>query len=140
MENIKRYNFVFLIWALFDFLHIAIYSINSYRLGNVPYITDIISTMENIHSHGGAVTGGVFILSWILQLSIIVSLAMLLMMRGKVKILCYFQTPFRLLFLVPSVSIIVPFLSLFEEISTIIVITTIIFSEALKVYSLRKWT
>jgi len=140
MENIKRYNFVFLIWALFDFLHIAIYSINSYRLGNVPYITDIISTIENIHSHGGAVTGGVFILSWILQLSIIVSLAMLLMMRGKVKILCYFQTPFRLLFLVPSVSIIVPFLSLFEEISTIIVITTIIFSEALKVYSLRKWT
>jgi|SRR5690554_529905 len=140
MKNIKRCNFVFLIWALFDFLHIAIYSINSYRLGNAPYITDIISTIENIHSHGGAVTGGVFILSWILQLSIIVSLAMFLMMKSKVKILCYFQTPIRLLFLVPSISIIIPFLNLFGEINTIVVITMVIISEALKVYSLKKWT
>jgi len=140
MENIKRYNFVFLIWALFDFLHIAFYSVYSYRLGKIPYVTDLMSTAKIVVSHGGIVAGGMAILSTLLQLSFFASFVMFFLMKRKVKTLCYFQTPLRLLFFVPSVSIIIPFLSLFGEINTIVVITMIIFSEALKVYSLRKWT
>jgi len=140
MKNFNRYKVVFYIWALFDFLHITIYSVNSYRLGKIPYATDFISTVENISSHGGVVAGGMVVFSWLLELSILVSLVMFLLMKNKVKVLCYVQTPFRLIFLVPSLSIMFPLFNLFGGLNTIVVIVMVILSEAAKVYSLKKWT
>ena len=139
MKNFNRHRMVFYIWALFDFLHITIYSVSSYRLGNIPYATDFVSTLENISSHGGVVAGGMVIFSWLLELSILASLIMFLLMKNKVKTLCYVQTPFRLIFLVPSLSIMFPFFNLFGGVSTITLIIMVILSEVLKVYSLKKW-
>ncbi|MBB5322489.1 hypothetical protein [Marinobacter oulmenensis] len=139
MKNFNRHRMVFYIWALFDFLHIAIYSVNSYRLGNFPYATDFISTLENISSHGGVVSGGMVLFSWLLELSILASLIMFLLMKSKVKALCYMQTPFRLIFSVPSLSIMLPFFNLFGGVSAIVLIIMVIMSEVLKVYSLKKW-
>lgn len=139
MKNFYRHRIVFYVWALFDFLHITIYSLNSYRLGNIPYATDFVSTLENISSHGGVVAGGVVLFSWLLELSILASLIMFLLMKSKVKALCYVQTPLRLIFSVPSLSIIFPFFNLFGDVSTIILIIMVISSEVLKIYSLKWW-
>ena len=138
--NVKSNKLVFLVWALFDFLHIAVYSISSLRLGNIPYATDFVSTVGNVSSHGGVVSGGMVVFSWLLELSILVSLVMFLLMKNKVKVLCYVQTPFRLIFLVPSLSIMFSVFNLFGGLNTIVVIVMVILSEAAKVFSLKKWT
>jgi len=139
VKNIKSRKAIYWIWALFDFLHIAIYGIASFRLGNTPYITDFLGAAENIFSHGGAVVAGMVILSWLLELSIFVSLVMFLLMSSKVKILCYIQTPFRLMFMVPSISIMFPILNSFAVLGTALVVILVLVSEGLKVFSLRKW-
>ena len=129
---------IFYIWELFDFLHVATYSINSYRLGNTPYFSDLVLTSDNISSHGGIFTGSIVIFSWLLELSILVSLLMFVLMKSKVKLLCYAQTPFRLIFLIPSIPITLPILRFLGESTTFITIFIVVVSEFIKIYSLRK--
>lgn len=129
---------VFWIWGAFDVLYVALYVVSSAREGKLPYFTDLAATIQNLVSHGGIVTGVMIGFSWLLQLSIVFSAVLFLLNSSKVKLLCYVQTPFRLLFMVPSVPIITYLVG--GIYSTVIFLVLLLVSEALKVYSLRRFT
>ncbi len=66
-------------------------------------------------------------------------MSLFLLMKDKVKLSCYVQTPFRLIFLMPSISVIFPVISSFGILTTTIAIVVVVLSEVAKIYSLRKW-
>lgn len=129
---------IFWIWGAFDVIYIALYVVSSVREGRLPYFTDFAATIQNLVSHGGIITGIMIGLSWLLQLSIIFSAVLLLLNSSKARLFCFIQTPFRLLFMVPSVPIITCVVG--GVYGTIIFLVLLMLSEILKVYSLWRFT
>ena len=129
---------VFWFWGFFDFLYVAWYAANSYKLGNIPYFSDIISMVETIGEHGSLSLAIVMILSLLFQLSIIASAVMLGLCSRSAKILSYAQVPFRLYFIIPSISLILIGVSFLDYYSVALVIGLVVISELLKVISLWK--
>ncbi|WP_313241881.1 hypothetical protein [Stutzerimonas nitrititolerans] len=132
-----RYRMIFLVWGSLDAFYIVWYCINSWLGGRTPYLSDLSSTIALLEYQGGVnlVTA---LLSWMLQLSIILSCFMFLFRARRVKYLAYGQIPFRLFFLIPSVSVLLLAAQLLPGYS-LVLLAMIIASEALKAWSLWKF-
>ncbi|MGD8177461.1 hypothetical protein [Marinimicrobium sp. ARAG 43.8] len=135
--NLNNPRLTFWMWGTLDAIYIALYVVSSVREGKIPYVTDLEMTIHNLVSHGGTATGVMIGLSWLLQLSIIFSAVLLLLSSSKARLLCYIQTPFRILFMVPSVPIITYFVG--EVYGTIIFLMLLLTSEVVKVYSIWRF-
>jgi hypothetical protein len=131
---------VYWFWCLFDVIYVAWYGISSAVRGNIPYLTDAASAIDTATNHGGIIVAGGVLFSFVFQLSIIASSVLLLLQHGKAKMLCYVQIPFRLLYVVPSVSIILIATSYFGEYNISIVLGLVVVSEILKGFTLWKFT
>lgn len=130
---------VFLFWGILDAVYVLWYAFESYQGGKVPYYTDLLSTIDILSVHGGAVATVMTLMSWLLQVSIIASAVMLLTDNIKAKLLCYIQIPFRLISIVPSVSVILIAVSYFDGLSTTVILSLLVISEVLKGYTLWKF-
>lgn len=139
-SDINKSKLVLWLWGAFDALYVALYTISSVRAGRLPYFTDLMSTVDNLVSHGGIIIGVMIGFSWLLQISIIISAILLLLNSRKAKLLCYIQTPFRVVFMVPSVSIITYLLGVFDIDGLVIFAVLLLLSESIKIYSLWRFS
>lgn len=130
---------VFIFWGVLDAVFLIWYAFGSFQSGKIPYYTDLLSTIDILSVHGGSLATVMASMSWLLQASIIVSMVMLLTGNLKVKILCYIQIPFRLIFIVPSVSLILIAASYMDGLGTIFILILLAVSETLKAYTLWKF-
>lgn len=134
-----RRKIIFLFWGVLDAIYVLNYAFESSQSGKVPYYTDLLSTIDVLTVHGGAVATVMTLVSWLFQVSIIISAVMLLKGNVKAKLLCYIQIPFRLISIVPSVSVILIAASYMDGLDTIVILFLLAISEALKGYTLWKF-
>ncbi|MFK3972208.1 hypothetical protein ACI2KS_15925 [Pseudomonas sp. NPDC087358] len=96
---------VFLGWGLFDAMYIARYIFISLSTDRVPYVEDFNGGLELLEAQGEY--SKVFaVMVWGFELSILLSCVLFIARCGAARWVAWFQIPFRLIFLVPSVSII----------------------------------
>lgn len=95
---------IFYFWAVFDLFYIVRFIWLNISKGRVPLIDDILS-FSNIYPQQGAYSLVIFSCSLLLNISIIFSAVMFLKKWKYVNWIVYFQTPFRLFFMIPSISI-----------------------------------
>ena len=126
-----------IMWSSFDFIYIFWYSMTSINDNKIPYWTDFLLTVENILSHDVIAVSSMTALSWILQLSIIASAIFLIVKPNIGKQICIAQTPFRLIFMVPSVSPLLITISFINNYNIALVILLLIISESVKIFTLR---
>ncbi len=137
MKKLLSKKYVYLIWFLFDAIYIFWYISSSISNAKIPYLSDFNLMVENVQNHGGIAVGIIVLLSFLFQLSIVFSCALLLVRNSKVKLVCYIQIPFRLFFIVPSVSIILISVSYLESYNSFLVLLLVFISELIKVLSFK---
>jgi hypothetical protein len=133
----RNSSMIYLAWGALDAFYIAWYCINSWMGERVPYLSDFSSSITLFEQQGGS-NAATALLSWLLQLSIILSCLMFVLRARGVKYLAYVQIPFRLFFLIPSVSILLLVAQLLPGFGLILLVL-IIASEALKAWSLWRF-
>jgi hypothetical protein len=133
----SKQSMVYVVWGALDAFYIAWYCINSWKGGRMPYLSDLTSSLVLLEQQGGANLATV-LGSWLLQLSIIPSCLMFLLRARAAKHLAYMQIPFRLFFLIPSVSVLLLTAQLLPSLGLILLVL-IIASEALKAWSLWRF-
>lgn len=139
LDRVNSKKFIYITWGVLDVIYISWYCIESFRLGKLPYLTDFSSTIDTVLSHGGTLAYLLSSLSWILQVSIIVSAILLILRHPIARILCILQIPLRLLILVPSISVLSIYVTLVDEHSTLIFILLLLLSEGIKFITLWKY-
>lgn len=131
-------NTTLFVWGVFDLLYISWYSIESLVRGNIPYVTDISSIWRLLPDHG--VAAYIFACGqWLLQISLIVSAVLLLKRSTRFMWLYYFQIPLRLVYYIPSISIVLIFIGFFGSLGIFVSLILLTVSEIVKVYTLRKF-
>lgn len=91
-------------WGGLDALYLLWYVTSSVRLGKTPFWDDLTVATEVLKDHGTTAVVMVMI-NWGLQLSIVVSAFLFLFQRKEAKWLALAQIPLRLVFVVPSFSV-----------------------------------
>lgn len=104
MKAFLKRNHVFYFWAIFDLFYIVRFVWLNISQGRIPLVDDILSFGE-IYPQQGAYSLVLFTFSLLFNLSVIFSAVMLLKKWKYVRRIVYIQTPFRLFFMIPSVSI-----------------------------------
>lgn len=140
MKSISKRSFVLYLWAFFDFLYIARFIWLNVSQGRTPLIDDLRYFNEIYYDQGGYALI-VFSFSFFLNISILFSFVLLLIGWKYSHWLDYIQVPFRLLFLVPSLSILPWFFKIMPASFFLVFVSAVIFSEIIKVatfYLLRR--
>jgi hypothetical protein len=90
------------LWGCMDAAQILIYLVSALRQGRIPYLHDIHGSVAVLDSYGW--TALMFLApSWVLQVSLFASCALLLWRSRLGVYLAYVQMPLRLMVLMPSV-------------------------------------
>lgn len=87
-----------------DAIYLVRYWVTSVVEGRVPYLSDIESALWVLRDHS-VLQIYTFGFVMLLQISIIASCFLFLLSSQKVRWLVYLQTPLRLVFFIPSVSL-----------------------------------
>lgn len=133
-HSFKKYTYFF--WGFFDALYIFVYTYKSIEENRVPFFSDA-SNIISIASSYGYPAAIYSTLSFLLHFSIIFSAILLFCNAKSAKYFCYTQIPFRLFFIVPSLSIIIIGIGLFDSYNIYIIYLLVIISEFLKFFSLK---
>ncbi|MBD8162020.1 hypothetical protein [Erwinia persicina] len=104
MKVFLKRNRVLYFWAMFDLFYIVRFGWLNISQGRIPLIDDVLS-FSSIYPQQGAYSLVLFSFSLVLNISIVFSAVMFLKKWKYVSWIVYFQTPFRLFFMLPSVSI-----------------------------------
>lgn len=104
MKFILKQNHILYFWAIFDLFYIVRFIWLNISQGRLPLIDDILS-FSKIYPQQGAYSLVFFSFSLLLNISIVFSTVMFLKKWKYVSWIAYFQTPFRLFFMIPSISI-----------------------------------
>lgn len=104
MKNFVKRNCVLYFWAMFDFFYIVRFVWLNISQGRIPLVDDVLSFGE-IYPLQGAYSLAVFSFSLLLNISIIFSGVLFLTKWRYAHWLIYVQTPLRLFFMIPSISI-----------------------------------
>ncbi|QTT86938.1 hypothetical protein [Pseudomonas chlororaphis] len=122
-------------WGGLDALYLLWYVSSSARLGKVPFWDDLAVATEVLKEHGTAALVMVMI-NWGLQLSIVVSAFLFLFQRKEAKWLGLAQIPLRLVFVVPSFSVLLIGAYFFPGYDPLMMLGVIVLSEIIKGWSL----
>lgn len=122
-------------WGGLDALYLLWYVTNSVRLDKVPFWDDLTAATEVLKDHGTAAVVMVMI-NWGLQLSIVVSAFLFLFQRKEAKWLGLAQIPLRLMFIVPSFSVLLIGAYFFPNYNPLMMLGVIVLSEIIKGWSL----
>ncbi|SNS70001.1 hypothetical protein SAMN05216255_3043 [Pseudomonas segetis] len=136
---LARQDRVLLVWGAFDAFYVARFVVTSLSEHRIPYVTDFTETLR-VLSEQGAVVNIYVMFMWVLQASIVVSALLLLARKPGFKWFYYCQIPLRLIYYVPSVSLItLGVLGPQGSRSIAITLGLLLLSEALKVFTLFKY-
>lgn len=140
MKIFLKRNHVFYFWAIFDLFYIARFVWLNISQGRIPLVDDILS-FSDVYPQQGAYSLVLFSFSLLLNVSIVFSAVMFLKKWKYVNWIIYVQTPFRLFFMIPSISIL-PWIFKAMSIKVgAIFLAAVFFSEIIKVgtlYLIRK--
>ena len=140
-----KYDGIIKIWGVFDLLAIAWYLLWQIIHGQLPFYTDISTSIATAGSLGRYCIVIVPVLSLVIYVSFLFSGSLLIRKKRAGAILSYIQTPFRLLAVVPpSIFYITwPLKFIFKDPKAISAVATLIIlliiSEILKVYTVVAW-
>lgn len=104
MKNILKRNYVLYFWAMFDLFYISRFVWLNISQGRIPLVDDVLS-FSDFYPQQGAYTLVLFSFSLLLNLSIVFSAVIFLNKWKYAHWLAYAQMPFRLFFMIPSLSI-----------------------------------
>lgn len=104
MKVILKRNRVLHCWAIFDLFYIIRFGWLNISQGRTPLVDDILSFSE-IYPQQGVYSLILFSFSLLFNVSVIFSAVMFLKKWKYANWIVYVQTPFRLFFMIPSVSI-----------------------------------
>lgn len=104
MKIFLKRNCVLYFWAMFDLFYIVRFGWLNISQGRIPLVDDILS-FSNIYPQQGVYSLILFSFSLLLNISIIFSAVMFLKKWKYANWIVYVQTPFRLFFMIPSISI-----------------------------------
>lgn len=129
---------ILLFWSAMDAFYVCFLIISSVRRGDVPFWSDLNAALVNMQNWGGGLEVLVW-LGWITQLSVVVSGVLFYLGCRRALHLALVQIPFRVLFIVPSIALIV----LIPDLSAGLWLGLLMLSEAVKGWSLwwlwRNW-
>ena len=140
--NLKQ---ITIFWGILDFCSIGWFFLWRIFHGQVPFYTDITSSIITARSFGHPLPIIITIISLLLNLTLIYSGYLLYMQKPNASKVTYFQTPFRLITLIPpSVFFITwPLKYLFENPRSVFAIITFVIlmllSELLKICTVFLW-
>lgn len=140
MKPISKRSFVLYLWAFFDFLYIARFIWLNESQGRTPLIDDL-RYFNEIYYDQGSYALIVFSFSFFLNVSILFSFVLFLIGWRYSYWLSCIQVPFRLLFLVPSLSIFPWFFKIMPASFFLVFVSAVVLSETIKIatfYLLRK--
>lgn len=129
---------VCLFWGAMDAFYVIRFISLNLEQGRIPFVDDIIN-FNQVYSEygGGAWILLIFSLSMLLNISILVSAILLIIRWGGIRYFIFLQMPFRLLLIVPSVSVIPWLLKQTHVNSMVLIIIFLLFSELTKFLSFR---
>lgn len=104
MKVFLKRNRVLFFWAMFDLFYIVRFGWLNISQGRIPLVDDILS-FSDIYPQQGVYSLILFSFSLLLNISIIFSAVMFLKKWKYANWTVYVQTPFRLFFMIPSISI-----------------------------------
>lgn len=119
------------LWGGMDALYLLLYVAGSIRRGHLPVVTDV-QNMLSLFAEQGLLTMVLMVMNLVLQLSIIFSTVLLSRGRKAGVYLGLAQIPFRLLFAVPSLSVLLIWASLIPDYSPWLMLCLIVTSELFK--------
>lgn len=131
-------NKVLLAWGAMDAFYVVWYSYKAFQAGRIPYLTDLSNTFA-LGADIGRFNITMVTMSWLLQFSIILSAVLFLCRYRRARYLGFAQIPLRLLFIYPSISLILVFGSQLKSMP-LTVILLVLGSETIKGWSLWKYT
>jgi hypothetical protein len=140
--DIKR---IVLIWGILDFCSIGWYFLVRILKRQIPFYSDIIVSIKTARAFEHPLPIIIQVISLLLTLTLIYSGYLLYYQKPIAAKVAYIQTPFRLIALIPpSVFFITwPLKYIFDNPRTlsaiITVVTLLLLSESLKIYSVRAW-
>ncbi|EOV3157647.1 hypothetical protein ACOMXK_004444 [Enterobacter ludwigii] len=125
-------NYILYFWGVFDLFYIARFIWLNISQGRIPLISDILS-FGNIYPQQEFYSLVLFLSSLLFNMSIVFSAVMLLKKWKYVNWVVYFQTPFRLFFMIPSISILSWFFKTMSIKVGVIFIAAVFLSEIIKI-------
>lgn len=131
-----RFNQACYFWGALDLFYLIRFVWLNASQGRIPFFADIVSFREllcQLEPHPLFIFS--FAFSLLLNISIILSAILLLTRQRQVRWLIYAQTPLRLLFFVPSLSVLPPLMNAFSVHNAALFLGLVILSEILKVMS-----
>lgn len=128
---------VFFFWGVLDAIYILRYVVLCFFDGRIPYFQDFKDGLALLVDHGGY-AHVMAIMVWGVELSIILSCFLFLTQQRGALWLAWFQIPFRLILVVPSVSIIFMGADLKERYGLGLMLLLLALSELLKGWTLWK--
>ena len=137
----KTERWILRFWGGLDAVYLLLYIVGSIRRGHLPVVTDLQS-MLGIWSEQGLPTVIFMVINLVLQASIIFSAALLLGVRKAGIYFGLAQMPWRLLFSVPSLSVLLVWASLAPDYNPWLMFGLIVISEFIKggslIWALRR--
>ncbi|MFJ4391224.1 hypothetical protein [Pseudomonas soli] len=125
---------MFLLWAAMDAFYIVLYSLRSIARGAVPFWSDFYSGLEAVRGWGGS---DIFIWSGLLlQISVVLTFIGFFKCQKIAVFLAVVQIPFRIFFIVPSVSVVLLVPMVVADINNWIWLGLLLASEAVKGWSI----
>lgn len=140
MKSRLKQNQILYFWAVFDLFYIVRFIWLNISQGRIPLIDDILY-FGSIYPQQGVYSLVLFSFSLLLNISIVFSAVMLLKKWKYVGWIVYFQTPFRLFFMIPSISILTWMFKIMSIKVGVIFLVAVFLSEIIKVgtfYLIRK--
>ena len=131
--SVSRAN-ILRLWGGLDIFYVLWYSLSSWKEGRVPYLADL-SNVIGLGDQLGSFLVGIALLSWGLQISIVLSGVLFVCGYRPARYLGFAQIPFRVLFLYPSVSLL---LVVAGYLPSLLMVALVVGSEVLKAWSLWK--
>ena len=132
MKILLKRNCVLSFWAMFDFFYIVRFVWLNISQGRIPLVDDVLSFCE-IYPLQGVYSLVVFSFSLLLNMSIFLSAVLFLIKWRYVHWLVYIQTPLRLFFMLPSISILSWALKIASVDIVLVFFFAVLISEMIKV-------
>ncbi|MCY1447092.1 hypothetical protein D3C87_1704520 [compost metagenome] len=129
---------VFIFWGVMDLMFLFEFAYWNLSRRRIPLYDDLISFSQVYAQHGWDMLIVFFVASIVLTLSIFLTMLMFIKQSPTVRLIAYLQVPFRLYFVVPSLSFIPGLVRFFEWDQLVLIFSLLIASEVIKVFSLYK--
>ena len=127
-------------WGVCDLFFVVLYVAQNIFKGKIPLYSDAIASFNFSNSFGSLMPFMLTVLRMLLFISIIYSGLLLYRRNPAGAIIVYLQTPIRFITITPSLFFLLwPLRYIPKSIAIVIAVVMIIFTEAIKIWSIMGW-